>query len=170
MLKRLHPCTRGGLVAVVLEPGSEAPVFEAVTHTGSKLRLDELRGRIVVLYFYPRAMTPGCTREAQRFNELLDEFERLGAVVLGVSTDPPERNRRFAEKLGLRFTLLSDPEGEIARLYGVLKEGTKRPSAQRVTFIIDMEGRIVEVLKNIRPAEKHADLALEAVKRLAGEG
>ncbi|BEP16797.1 peroxiredoxin [Pyrofollis japonicus] len=152
---------------MVLSPGQEAPDFEAVLHTGEKIRLSDLRGKIVVLYFYPRAMTSGCTREAQRFNELLPEFEKLGAVVLGASTDPPERNKRFAEKLGLRFKLISDPEGKIASLYGVLKEGTKRPSAQRVTFIINRDGKIVEVLKNIRPAEKHADLALEAVKRLA---
>ncbi len=148
-----------------LSPGQEAPDFEAVLHTGEKIRLSDLRGKIVVLYFYPRAMTSGCTREAMRFNELLDEFEKLGAIVLGASTDPVERNKRFAEKLGLRFKLISDPEGEIARLYGVLKEGTKRPSAQRVTFVIDPEGRIVEVIK-VRPAEKHADRALEVVKKL----
>jgi len=148
-----------------LSPGQEAPDFEAVLHTGEKIRLSDLRGKIVVLYFYPRAMTSGCTREAMRFNELLDELEKLGAIVLGASTDPVERNKRFAEKLGLRFKLISDPEGEIARLYGVLKEGTKRPSAQRVTFVIDPEGRIVEVIK-VRPAEKHADRALEVVKKL----
>ncbi len=152
----------------MVSPGEPAPDFEAQTHEGKQFRLSSLRGRIVVLYFYPRAMTSGCTREARRFNEILEEFEKQGAVVIGVSTDPPERNKRFAEKLGLRFTLLSDPGGEIARLYGVLKKGTKRPSAQRVTFIIDSEGRVAEVLKNIRPAEKHADMALEAVKRLAG--
>jgi len=122
----------------------------------------------VVLYFYPRAMTPGCTREAIRFNELLDEFEKLGAVVVGVSTDSVERNRRFAEKHGLRFRLLSDPEGRVAELYGVLKKGTKRPSAQRVTFIIGPDGRVYRVLENIRPAERHADEALAAVRELAG--
>ena len=153
-----------------LEPGAEAPGFEARTRTGETFRLSSLRGRILVLYFYPRAMTSGCTREAERFNRLLDEFEKHGAVVVGVSTDPPERNRRFAERLGLRFTLLSDPEGRIAQLYGVLKRGTRRPSAQRVTFIVDRNGVIREVLKNVRPAERHADLALEAVRRIAAEG
>jgi len=153
--------------AVVLEPGSEAPDFEATTHRGDTLRLSSLRGRIVVLYFYPRAMTSGCTREALRFNELLDEFEKQGALVIGVSTDTPERNRRFAEKYGLKFTLIGDPEAKVVKLYGVEKKGVKRPSAQRVTFIIDPEGRIYRVLKNIRPAERHADAALEAVKELA---
>ncbi len=150
-----------------LTPGTIAPDFEAVAHTGDKVRLSQYRGRIVVLYFYPRAMTPGCTRETVRFNELFDEFEKLGAVVLGVSTDPPERNRRFAEKHGVRFLLLSDPEGEIARAYGVLRPNGK--SAERVTFIIDGEGVIRAVLRNIRPAEKHADMALEEVRKLAGK-
>ena len=151
-----------------LEPGSEAPDFEATLHTGEKFRLGSLRGRIVVLYFYPRADTPGCTREALRFNELLPEFERLGAVVIGASTDPPERNRRFAEKHGLRFPLISDPEGRVAELYGVLRRTRSgRLSAERVTYIIGPDGRIAAVLRNIRPAEKHADLALEQVKRLA---
>lgn len=150
-----------------LAPGQEAPDFEAVLHTGERIRLSDLRGRIVVLYFYPRAMTSGCTREAIRFNELLDEFEKHGAVVLGASTDPPERNKRFAEKLGLRFKLISDPEARIVSLYGVLKEGAKRPSAKRVTFVIDRDGRIAEIIR-VRPAEKHADKALEAVKKLTG--
>jgi len=152
-----------------LEPGVEAPDFEAVAHTGDKVRLSQYRGRIVVLYFYPRAMTSGCTRETVRFNELLPELEKLGAVVLGISTDPPERNKKFAEKHGVRFLLLSDPEGEVAAKYGVLREGTKRKSAERVTFIIGPDGVIKAVLKNVRPAEKHADLALEKVRELAGK-
>jgi len=150
-------------------PGDPAPDFEATAHDGTRFKLSEQRGRIVVLYFYPRAMTPGCTREAKRFNELLEEFEKLGAIVVGVSTDPVERNKRFAEKLGLRFKLLSDPEGRIASLYGVLKTGTKRPSAERVTFVIDEEGVVREVFERVRPAEKHADLALEAVRRLRAQ-
>ncbi len=157
-------------MAEPLPPGTPAPDFELPSHTGEKVRLSSLRGRIVILYFYPRAMTPGCTRETVRFNELRGEFQELGAVVLGVSTDPVERNERFAEKHGVGFPLLSDPEGRVARLYGVLREGRSRPRAERVTFIIDEEGVIREVLRNIRPAEKHADLALEAVRRLRGKG
>ncbi|MCE4625020.1 MAG: peroxiredoxin [Desulfurococcales archaeon] len=148
--------------------GEIAPDFEAIAHTGERVRLSQYRGKIVVLYFYPRAMTSGCTREGIRFNELLDEFERHGVIVLGMSTDPPEKNRKFAEKYGFRFLLLSDPEGEVASLYGVLRETRSgRKSAARTTFIIDRDGRIVKVLKNIRPAEKHADLALEIVKSLS---
>ncbi len=149
--------------------GDKAPDFEAVVHTGEKIRLSDLRGKIVVLYFYPRAMTTGCTREGIRFNELIDEFERLGAVVLGASTDPVEANRKFAEKYGFRFKLISDPEGKIAEAYGVLQKRGDKISAKRTTFIIDKDGTIVEVLRNIRPAEKHADMALEIVKRLSSE-
>ncbi len=150
-----------------LKPGDKAPVFTAETHTGEKVSLEDFKGKIVVLYFYPRAMTPGCTREAARFNELAGEFEKCGAVILGVSTDPPERNKRFAEKLGVTGVIfLSDPEGEIAGMYGVLKKGTKKPSAQRVTFILDKDLVIRAVLKNVRPAERHADEALKIVKEL----
>jgi len=149
--------------------GDIAPDFEAIAHTGEKVRLSQFRGKVVVLYFYPRAMTPGCTREGIRFNELLEEFEKLGAVILGVSTDPPEKNKRFAEKHGFRFLLLSDPEGEVAEKYGVLRvTRSGRKSAERTTFIIDRDGVVRKVLRNIRPAEKHADLALEEVRRLSG--
>ncbi|GAB6148407.1 peroxiredoxin [Stetteria hydrogenophila] len=146
----------------------EAPDFELPAHDGSTVRLSSLRGRVVVLYFYPRAMTPGCTRETARFNELLGEFEKLGAAVLGVSTDPVDRNARFASKLGVKFKLLSDVNGEVAGKYGVLREGRGGVRAERVTFIIDGNGVIREVIRGVRPAEKHADLALEAVKKLAG--
>jgi len=154
---------------MAVEVGGKAPDFEATTHKGGKVKLSDFRGKIVVLYFFPRAMTPGCTREGIRFNELLDEFERLGVVVLGVSTDTPQAQSRFAERYGFRFTLLSDPDGKIAETYGVLKKGTKRPSAQRVTFIIDREGVVRAILRNIRPAEKHADEALKVVRGLAGD-
>lgn len=153
-----------------LPEGTEAPDFEAVAHTGEKVRLSDYKGKIVVLYFYPRAMTPGCTREGHRFEELAEEFEKRGAVILGVSTDSPDRNKRFAEKEGFKhILLLSDEEGKIAESYGVLKPGAKRPSAARVTFIIDKDGVIRKVLVGVRPAERHADLALEAVKELSGE-
>ncbi len=147
-----------------------APDFELSAHDGSTVKLSGLRGKIIVLYFYPRAMTSGCTREAQRFNELLDEFEKHGAIVLGVSNDPIDRVKRFAEKLGLRFKLLSDPDNKVIEKYGVLRRRGDRVSANRVTFIITRDGRIAKILRNIRPAEKHADLALEEVKKLSSQG
>ncbi len=149
--------------------GGKAPEFELPAHDGSRLRLSDLRGRIVVLYFYPRAFTSGCTREAERFNELLDRFNSLGAVVVGVSRDPVSRIARFREKLDLRFTLLSDSEGRVSETYGVLRARGKRVGVERTTFIIDGEDVVRAVLRKIRPAEKHADLALEHVERLAGQ-
>jgi peroxiredoxin Q/BCP len=150
-----------------LKSGDTAPLFSAQTHKGTTVSLSDFKGKIVVLYFFPRAMTPGCTREAVRFNELVEEFNECGAVVLGVSTDPPERNRRFAEKHEIEGVIfLSDPDGAIAGLYGVLKKGAKKPSAQRVTFILDKDLVIRAILRNIRPAEKHADEALKTVKEL----
>ena len=138
-----------------------------IADDGSEINPAKINAKAIVLYFYPRAMTPGCTREALRFNELLNEFDECGVKVFGASTDSPERNRRFKEKHGLRFTLLSDPEGRNAARLGVLKKGTKRPSAQRVTLIIK-DGIIVRILRNIRPAEKHADLSLEEIRKILG--
>ncbi len=148
----------------------EAPDFQLTDQSGRPVRLSELGGRVVVLYFYPRAGAPGCTREAQKFNELLDEFESLGAVVIGVSTDGQKALASFAERLGLRFRLLSDEDGEVARAYGVLKRGTKRPSAERVTFVIDRDGRAVKTLRNVRPAPRYADEALNVVREFSTRG
>jgi len=132
------------------------------------VKLSDYKGRIVVLYFYPRAFTSGCTREAERFNQLIDEFEKLGAVVIGVSPDSRERAARFAEKLGLRFRLIPDPELRIAKLYGVEKRTRSgRLSVERVTFVIGPDGVVKAVIRGVRPAEKHADLALEEARRLA---
>lgn len=149
-----------------MREGDEAPDFELSDQDGRVVSLGELRGKIVVLYFYPRAGTSGCTKEAERFNELLDEFESLGSVVLGVSTDAPGTISRFAERLGLRFRLPSDEGGKVAGAYGVLRTGRRRVSAERVTFVIDRGGRIARVIRNVRPAARHADEALRAVAEL----
>ena len=155
-------------MSLPLEPGTPAPDFTAKAHDGSTVALSGLRGRIVVLYFYPRAFTPGCTREALKFNELLDEFEKRNAVVIGVSPDPPERVARFAEKHGLRFPLIPDPELEIAKAYRVEKRTRSgRLGVERTTYVIDPEGVIRAVIVRVRPAERHAELALEEVKRLS---
>ncbi len=152
----------------LVSEGDEAPDFELPAHTGETVRLSDLRGRPVVLYFYPRAGTPGCTREAERFNSLLEEFSSLGVEVLGISTDSPRAAARFADRLGLRFRLLSDVDGRVASSYGALKAGTKRPSARRVTFILGSDGRILKILEGVRPAQRHADLALEFVREKLG--
>ncbi len=149
----------------ILDPAEIILNSSFVDYNGNLVRLSDVNSNILVVYFYPRAMTSGCTREANAFNELLDEFRKCGAEVFGVSTDPPERNRKFAEKYGLRFILLSDVDGKISESLGILKKGTKRPSTRRVTYILK-RGQVVKVLKDVRPAEKHAYLALEEVKRL----
>ncbi len=150
----------------MVKVGDEAPDFEAVDHRGTPIRLSSFKGKYVVLYFYPKALTAGCTREGIRFNELLEEFRKLEAEVIGVSTDPIEVNRKFAEKYNFKFRLVSDPTGSIARVYGVLREDSF--TAERTTFIIDPEGRVRAILSNIRPAEKHADEALRIVRELVG--
>ncbi len=124
-----------------------------------------LRG-VVVVYFFPRAFTSGCTREALKFSELYDEFRALGVEVYGVSTDPPDVLAKFAEKHGLKFVLLSDEGGRLASQLGIL-----RPSgtADRVTYIL-VDGKIVHVLKGLRDAERHAYEALERVKKAVGHG
>ena len=150
-----------------LSPGTKAPCFKLISSEGREVNLSMFRGKWVILYFYPRAMTRGCTREALRFNELSKEFERLNAIIIGVSTDPVERLKKFKEKYKLdNIILLSDPEGIVVSLYNVLKK-SKRPSAKRVTFIISPNGVITEILENIKPAEKHADKALELLKNLS---
>lgn len=142
----------------MVREGEEAPEFTAESTDGEEVRLSRYRGKWVVLYFYPRAFTSGCTREALRFKELHEEFRRLGAEVLGVSTDPPGACRRFSAKHGLPFRLLSDEDGRVSRLYGVLR-GDKR-TAERVTFVIDPSGRVRHVIKGLKRAEDHADTAL----------
>ncbi len=147
--------------------GKKTPDFNGMDSDGRNTGLKDYMGKIIVLYFYPRALTPGCTREAIRFNELAGEFMKYNAVVIGVSTDSVDRLRRFKEKYGLEnIVLLSDPEGVIASKYGVLKKSRSgRVSVKRVTFIIDFKGIVRHVLQGIKP-EKHADESLRIIKKL----
>ncbi|MCI2415385.1 MAG: peroxiredoxin [Candidatus Aramenus sp.] len=144
-----------------MEIGQEAPDFEAESNQGT-LKLSSLRGKKVVLYFYPKSFTPGCTRELQRFTELYSEFKQNNAEVIGVSVDSVSTQKRFAEKYNSPFPLVSDKEKKVATIYGVLNE--KGTSAQRVTFVIDENGKVVAVLRNLKKAEEHADRALEIIK------
>lgn len=151
----------------MVNKGEQAPNFKLYNDKGEKIELYNYKGKIIVLYFYPRAMTPGCTKEAVKFNELYDEFKKHNAVIIGVSADPVDKIAKFKRKYGLKFTLLSDPEAKIIKLYGVSKKAAKKPSAERTTIIIDQNMKIVEILRKIRPAEKHAELALEIVKSIS---
>lgn len=135
--------------------GDQAPDFEAVAHTGQRLHLGELRGKIVVLYFYPKDGTPGCTTEAQQFSAAYAEFEGRGAVVLGVSTDDGDSHRSFAEEHTLPFLLLSDEDRTLAKAYGV---GGFLGMSKRVTFLIGKDGKVARVYPSVNPDEHAAEI------------
>lgn len=135
---------RTGLLAV----GDLAPDFEKTSHRGELVRLKELRGKVVILYFYPKDGTPGCTTEARGFRDQHAVLNEAGAVVLGVSTQDNESHRAFAEKHGLPFLLLPDEDASLARSYGV---GSIFGFSKRVTFVIDREGKIAKVYERVSP-------------------
>lgn len=149
-----------------LREGDPAPDFELETDAGERLRLSELRGRTVVLYFYPRAGTPGCTVEACEFRDVTPELKRSGAVVLGISPDTPEAQARFKARHNLPFTLLADPEKKAAQAYGVWKEkqlyGRKIMGVERTTFVIGPDGTIHRIFRKVRP-RGHALQVIEAL-------
>ena len=138
----------------MLSAGDEAPDFELPDQDGSPVRLSSFRGRPVVLYFYPKADTPGCTTQACGIRDRGDEYRASDAVVLGVSPDEPAALRRFADKHGLAFTLLADPDHRVAEAYGAWVEknayGKRRMGIQRSTFVIDPDGRVAHVFPGSR--------------------
>ena len=153
----------------MLNAGDEAPDFELPDQDGEPVRLSSYRGSPVVLYFYPKADTPGCTTQACGIRDRSGEYEERGAKVLGISPDTPAKLRKFADKYGLAFTLLADPEHEVADTYGTWVEksmyGKKYMGVQRATFVIDPDGRIATVLPNVSP-KTHDDEVLEALGEL----
>jgi peroxiredoxin Q/BCP len=155
--------------STVPEAGQEAPSIELPSGSGETVRLDAFRGKPVVVYFYPKDDTPGCTIEANQFQAHLKDFEKAGAVVLGISPDNEKSHCKFAEKYGLEFTLLSDAEHEVAQKYGVWVEknryGRTYWGVQRATFLVGPDGRLARVWPNVKP-EGHAEEVLEAVKAL----
>ena len=155
-----------------LEPGSQAPLFCLKDEEGKELCLKELRGKWVVLYFYPKDNTPGCTREALDFSEKLKEFDRLGAVVLGVSPDSVESHRKFKEKRGIKVKLLSDESGEVLKAYGVWQKkknfGREYYGVVRTTYLIDPQGQIAYLWKRVK-VKGHADEVLEKLDSLRRE-
>jgi peroxiredoxin Q/BCP len=140
-----------------MEQGETAPDFALRDQDGETVRLSELRGRSVVLYFYPKADTPGCTTQACGVRDRSGDYETVGAVVLGVSPDPPAKLRKFADKHDLGFTLLADEDHAVAEAYGVWVEksmyGKKYWGNERTTFVIDPDGKIASVLRKVTPAE-----------------
>ena len=143
-----------------------APEFTLADQDGKEVSLSDFRGRKVVLYFYPKDDTSGCTTQACELRDRVETFDARGAVILGVSPDPVASHRKFADKYELPFTLLADVDHAVAEAYGVWKEksmyGRKYWGNQRTTFVIDGAGRITRVLPNVKPAE-HVDQVMAAL-------
>ena len=160
-------------MSTTIDAGNPAPGFTAPTNDGGSLCLEDLRGKAVVLYFYPRDDTPGCTREAQEFTEALPEFAAAGAEIVGVSKDTAAKHNKFRTKYGLPFTLVSDAESDICERYGVWVEkknyGKTYMGIERATFLIDADGTVAKVWRKVKVAG-HVDKVLEAAKVLNATG
>jgi peroxiredoxin Q/BCP len=149
-----------------LKAGDKAPEFTAPTNGGGQVSLSDFKGKSVILYFYPRDDTPGCTKEACAFRDEFAAFRRKGAVVLGVSVDSARSHDKFAKKFKLPFTLVSDEDKKIVQAYGVWGEkrfmGRKYLGTHRVTLLIAPDGRIKKIWPNVKP-EEHAREVLAAL-------
>ena len=150
----------------MIEEGQPAPNFTLTSDSGDSVTLSQFRGSPVVLYFYPRDDTPGCTAQACGIRDAWGEFERTGAVVLGVSPDKPSKHVTFREKYSLPFALLSDEKHEVAEKYGTWVEksmyGKTYMGVERSTFVIDADGNVARIMRKVKPAE-HADDVLAAL-------
>ena len=155
-----------GYAHEVIEEGKPAPSFSLPSDSGEIVSLESFRGKPVVLYFYPRDDTAGCTAQACGIRDVWGELERGGAVVLGVSPDTPRKHVKFREKYGLPFTLLSDEEHAVAERYGTWVEkpmyGKTYMGMERSTFVIDADGNVAKVMRKVKPAD-HADAVLAAL-------
>ena len=147
----------------MLKAGDKAPLFTLPSGDGKSISIKDLRGKRVVIYFYPKDNTSGCTREACSFQENLGAVRKKGAIVLGVSADSAASHAKFAAKYELSFPLLSDEQKEVVKLYGVWKEksmyGRKYMGIERTTFVIDEEGRIAHIFQKVK-VDGHTDEVL----------
>jgi peroxiredoxin Q/BCP len=152
-----------------VEEGARAPDFSLASDAGKTVKLSDLRGKPVVVYFYPRDDTPGCTREACAFRDRQDAIARTGAVVLGISPDSAESHRKFHDKFNLNFPLLADTDHRVAEQYGAWREknsyGKKSMGIQRSTFVIDAEGRVAKVWRSVK-VDGHDEQVLSALAEL----
>lgn len=159
-------------MADFLEPGTKAPAFTLVSDSGEKIKLSDLAGSPVVLYFYPKDDTPGCTKEACNFRDRQQELTKLGAKVLGVSPDDVASHVKFRDKYTLNFPLLADPDHKVADKYGAWREknmyGKKSMGVQRSTYLIGPDGKIAKVWKRVS-VDGHDDQVIEALKALQEE-
>lgn len=144
----------------LLSVGAPAPELSVAAHNGEKVSLAALRGKPVVVYFYPKDNTPGCTVEAQEIRDLWKEISGTGAVVIGVSTDDHDSHQKFAQEHALPFLLVADPSGAVARSFGVPVVNGR---ARRVTFVIDKDGKIAKVFPDVKPKGHGAEI-LDALK------
>lgn len=154
----------------MLKIGDKAPDFNLPTGNGDYISLSELKGKKIVLYFYPTDDTPTCTKEACSFQENLSSIRRKGVVVLGLSADTPKAHSKFAKKYGLSFPLLSDEKKEIIKAYGLWKKkslfGVKFMGTERTTLIIDEQGIIRHIFPKVR-VKRHVEKVLEALDTLS---
>ena len=152
----------------MLKEGTLAPTFTAKDGNGDTVKLTDLRGQRVVLYFYPKDDTPGCTKEACSFRDAFADFKKRGIKILGVSVDSEASHKKFAAKYKLPFTLVSDPDHSIADSYGVYGEkkfmGRTYMGVKRMTFLIDEKGRIKKVFEKVKP-EEHGQDVLDAFEK-----
>jgi peroxiredoxin Q/BCP len=151
----------------MLEVGKKAPDFNLLNQDGKKIFLKDFLGQIVVLYFYPKDDTSGCTKEACSFSDYLTKFTKIDAVILGVSPDSVKSHKKFYEKFKLKFDLLADEEKSVVNKYGVWKEksiyGRKYMGVERTTFIIDEKGKIKKIFNKVK-VDGHNKEVLEALK------
>jgi len=152
-----------------IEEGKKAPAFTLAADDGNKVKLADLRGKPVVLYFYPKDDTPGCTKEACAFRDRQKELAQLGAQVFGVSPDDVASHVKFRDKYQLNFPLLADPDHKVAEKYGAWREknmyGKKSMGIQRSTYLIDADGNVANVWKRVK-VDGHDDQVMEALKEL----
>jgi peroxiredoxin Q/BCP len=145
--------------------GTAAPDFSLATSDGSQISLKDYKGKWVVLYFYPKDFTSGCTIEAKNFQRDLDQYTKTGAVVLGVSVDNAQSHKEFCAKEGLNFKLLADPDGKVSAQYGSTMQYQGATMAARNTFLINPEGKIAKVYTSVKPAE-HSEQVLKDLAEL----
>ncbi|MCX8105578.1 MAG: thioredoxin-dependent thiol peroxidase [Ignavibacterium album] len=151
----------------MVEEGKKAPDFTLPDQNGNKVKLSDLKGKYVVLYFYPKDDTSGCTKEACNFRDAFPKFQNIDAVILGVSPDSIASHKKFAEKYKLPFQLLADEDKKVVEKYGVWKEksmyGKKYMGVERTTFIIDPDGKIKKIFPKVKVDNHHQEV-LEALK------
>lgn len=169
MAKTVQPTKSGAKEAIGLKAGDKAPAFTLPADDGTQVSLKDFKGDMLVVYFYPKDDTPGCTTEAIDFSGLKGKFEKAGARIVGVSKDNVAKHGKFRDKHGLTIQLLSDEEGTMLEAYGVWAEkslyGRKFMGINRTTFLIDGKGVIAEVWPKVK-VKDHAAQVLEAVKAL----